>query len=219
MNTKYSYKTDTLRHEFPKSSNLRVNWSQAYQDLFALTMLQGKKSGKYIEIGANHPSNLNNTVLLESEFGWKGISVEIDGDMVNLFNKERNQPCYAADATTFDWKQAIKDAKWRTKRIDYASVDCEPPAVTLQALKNLPHDEYRFSVITFETDIYKDGGQWRDESREFLKNLGYQLVAGDVCNGGNPYEDWWVDPEVISETVWGPFISSQVEARSLFIND
>ena len=44
-------------------------------------------------------------------------------------------------------------------------------------------------------------------------------MAGDVCNGGNPYEDWWVDPEVISETVWGPFISSQVEARSLFIND
>ena len=219
MNTKYdSRRGDELIIEFPRSDRIAINFSQAYQDLFALTMLRGKESGKYIEVGANDPSNLNNTVLLETQFKWKGISVEIDQAMVNKFNNHREQPCYQADATTFDWVQAFKDNRWRTKRIDYASVDCEPPAVTLAALQNLPHDDYRFSVITFETDVYKDGSQWRDASREFLNGLGYQLVAADVCNGNNPYEDWWVDPEVITESVYEPFISTGAEARDLFIN-
>ena len=168
MNTKYNAATDILRHEFPRSDSVNLNWSQAYQDLFALTMTRGKKNGKYVEIGANHPSELNNTILLETSFDWKGVSVEIDGNLANLFNKERQQPCFTADATTFDWKAEFKNSNWRTKRIDYASVDCEPPAITLAALKNLPHDEYRFTVITFETDLYKDGGQWRDESRDCL---------------------------------------------------
>jgi len=42
-------------------------------------------------------------------------------------------------------------------------------------------------------------------------------VARDVQNGGNPFEDWWVDPEIVDEITWGPFISHYAEARSLFI--
>ena len=100
MNTKYNAATDILRHEFPRSDSVNLNWSQAYQDLVALTMTRGKKNGKYVEIGANHPSELNNTILLETSFDWKGVSVEIDGNLANLFNKERQQPCFTADATT-----------------------------------------------------------------------------------------------------------------------
>ena len=213
MNTKYNINNDKLIHEFPRSERIETNYSQAYQDLFALTMLQGKESGKYIEIGSNHPTNLNNTYLLETKFKWKGISVEIDGSMVDLFNKEREQPCYQADATTFDWKEAFKENRWRTKRIDYASIDCEPAENTYKALENLPHDEYRFSVITYETDVYKDGRVGLERSRELLTSLGYKLVAADVCNGGNPYEDWWVDPQVIE----AGFGYENVEAREIFV--
>ena len=109
MNTKYdSRRGDELIIEFPRSDRIAINFSQAYQDLFALTMLRGKECGKYIEVGANDPSNLNNTVILETKFKWKGISVEIDQAMVNKFNNNREQPCYQADDTTIDWVQEFK---------------------------------------------------------------------------------------------------------------
>jgi len=50
-----------------------------------------------------------------------------------------------------------------------------------------------------------------------LKSKGFELVAADVCNGDNPYEDWYVDPTVIPETIWGPFISKGAEAKNLFV--
>ena len=64
MNTKYDEKLDELIHPV----NIKANHSQAYQDLFVLTMLSGKKNGRYLEIGGNHPSEFNNTYLLETEF-------------------------------------------------------------------------------------------------------------------------------------------------------
>ncbi len=51
MNTKYDEKTDELIHPV----KIKENHSQAYQDLFVLTMLGGKKNGRYLEIGGNHP--------------------------------------------------------------------------------------------------------------------------------------------------------------------
>ena len=213
MNTKYNEKLDELIHPL----NVKGNFSQAYQDLFVLTMLGGKKNGRYLEIGANHPTELNNTWLLESEFDWQGISVEIDENFQGEFVLQRGNECHLADATEFDWVSAIKDKGWKKKRFDYVSIDCEPPNITLKALENLPLDEYRFSVITFESDLYAYGEECRDIQRRILNDLGYQIVARDVANGGNPYEDWWIHPQVIDESTWGPFISHGAEARSLFI--
>ena len=60
MNTRYNEKTDDLIHPI----KIKENHSQAYQDLFVLTMLGSKKNGRYLEIGANHPTAFNNTWLL-----------------------------------------------------------------------------------------------------------------------------------------------------------
>ena len=213
MNTRYNQKTDELIH----SVNIKENHSQAYQDLFVLTMLGSKKNGRYLEIGANHHTEFNNTWLLESEFKWQGISVEIDERFQGEFVLQRGNDCHLADATTFDWKEAIKSKGWKKKRFDYVSIDCEPPDITLKALENLPLEEYRFSVITFESDLYAHGPDCRDIQRRILNDLGYQIVARDVANGGNQFEDWWIDPQVIDNVTWGPFISHGAEARNLFI--
>jgi hypothetical protein len=217
MNTQYNSETDTLKYPFKGSDKITNNFSQAYQDLFALTMLNGKTGGKYLEIGANEPVCINNTFLLEDKFNWTGTSVEIDNELVQLFNSIRTNKCECADATKFDYQKKMKSLKWKTTQIDYASIDCEPAMTTLAALKKLPHDTYRFSVITYENDVYKDGPESRELSRELLQGLGYQLVAADVCNGGNPYEDWYVDPQVVSEKVWKNFESVGAEARTLFV--
>jgi tetratricopeptide (TPR) repeat protein len=67
---------DQLRHKFPGAENIEKNYSQTYQDMFTLTMLNGKRNGTYFEIGAADPFHGSNTALLE-EFGWKGTSLEI----------------------------------------------------------------------------------------------------------------------------------------------
>jgi hypothetical protein len=217
MNTNYDSGHDTLNNPFPGLEKIKRNFSQAYQDLFVLTMLQGKRSGKYLEVGANHPVEFNNTFLLEDTFNWKGISVEIDKDMVELFNTVRHNKCDYADGTTFNFLKKLDGRRWKDKIIDYLSLDCEPAMTTYKILTRIPFDEYKVSVITYETDVYKDGPQARELSREFLINKGFQLVASNVCNGGNPYEDWYVDPTVIPSEIWIPFVSEGVEARELFV--
>ena len=217
MNTNYDNRRDVLKYLYKGSSKLTRNWSQAYQDLFVLTMLDGKKKGKYLEIGANHPTDFNNCVLLETEYGWKGVSVDIEQKFVDLFNSQRENKCELADGRTFDYVAAFKKKKWKTKQLDYLSLDCEPSMVTFSILKSLPLNEYRFSVITYEHDSYADGDTARDLSRKHLNKYGYKLVAADVCNGNNPYEDWYIDPNIIDQGRWKPFESQGAEARGLFI--
>jgi len=217
MNTNYNSEHDTLNNPFLGLEKIKRNFSQAYQDLFVLTMLKGKCNGKYLEVGANHPVEFNNTFLLEDKFNWKGISVEIDNDMVELFNTVRHNKCDCADGTTFNFLKKLDGRRWKDKIIDYLSLDCEPAMTTYKILTRIPFDEYKVSVITYETDVYKDGPKARELSREFLINKGFQLVASNVCNGGNPYEDWYVDPEIIPSEIWIPFVSEGAEARGLFV--
>ena len=43
--------------------------------------------------------------------------------------------------------------------------------------------------------------------KEILKSYGYQLVAKNVKCEGNPYEDWWVDPNIVLEKIWKPYVT------------
>ena len=106
--------------------------------------------------------------------------------------------------------------KWKN-RIDYLSVDCEPSYNTFKSLLQFPMDKYRCSVITFEHDLYVDGSDILNKSRKYLTDRGYQLVCSNVSNILNPFEDWWVDPQVVSEEIWKPFVCSNMEAQNIFL--
>ena len=41
---------------------------QAEQDKYVLNVLKHKKNGYFLEIGSNHPININNTYVLETQF-------------------------------------------------------------------------------------------------------------------------------------------------------
>ena len=133
-----------------------------------------------------------------------GVSFELDGDKVSYFNTIRRNKCICADATDYDYKFLFEERKY-PKQIDYLQLDIDPAPQTLEALKKLPLDDYRFSVITYETDVYRHGPDIQDEQIDILKSYGYQLVAKNVQCEGNPYEDWWIDPAIVSEDVWKPF--------------
>ena len=65
--------------------------------------------------------------------------------------------------------------------------------------------------------LAKDGFGIMDASRKYLTEKGYVLVCSSVCNGSNPYEDWWIDPYVVKEETYKPFECMGSEARNIFI--
>jgi FkbM family methyltransferase len=54
----------------------RHSSAQLFQDLFVLHSLNCKTDGYFVEFGATNGRDLSNTLLLESEYGWKGILAE-----------------------------------------------------------------------------------------------------------------------------------------------
>ena len=168
---------------------VKRNYSQVFQDLFVLTVVKGP--GAYLEIGSNDPYRYSNTALLE-ECGWTGLSLDIDFNSVQKFARARKNPVVMADATNYVYNLPPV--------MQYLQVDCEPPHISLKALKNVPTTT-KFAVITFEHDHYAHPYSGiRDQSREYLWNLGYKLVVSDIAfDDDNAFEDWWVHPELVSQ--------------------
>ena len=167
---------ENLKTKFAGAENIENNWSQSMQDIFVMSMLDGKRNGVYVEIGADQPRVISNTYLLEKDFDWSGISFELDADKVAFFNTIRENKCLCEDATLYNYKSLFEELNY-PKQIDYLQLDIDPAEGTLRALKVLPLDDYRFSVITYETDVYSSGADIQDEQIEILESHGYQLVA------------------------------------------
>lgn len=180
----------------------KVFHSQAGQDLFVASVLSGKQGGFYLEIGGGHPVDSNNSMLLEADYEWTGVSLELDERLVRLWDGIRSNPVVQADALNFDFSISLEELS-APAQIDYLSLDIDPARNTLQVLSGLPHEKYRFSVITFEHDRYRNGDEYMDKSRALLHEMGYQLVVANLNVFGKDFEDWWVDPSVVPEPKWG----------------
>ena len=190
-----------LKHKFPGAETIKGNYAQTYQDMFILIMLNGKRNGTYLEIGAADPFKGSNTALLE-QWGWRGASIEILEHEVEKFKQQRSNPIYLQDATQIDYDSFIENLELGNT-IDYLQVDCEPPSTTFDILKMIPLEKYKFAVITFEHDYYADITKlYRDESRAYLESKGYELVVSNISPNDNcPYEDWWVHPDLVDRKI------------------
>ena len=191
-----------LRYKFKGSEKIQQNYSQVYQDMFVLSMLDGKKEGTYVEIGSAEPFHNNNTALLEKDFEWKGISIDYNMEKVKEFESQRSNPVYYGDATDTDYITLFKQANF-PKHIDYLQLDCEPADITYKALELIPFDQYKFATITYEHDYYADSEKkYRDLSRKFLTEKGYILIADNISPDKNSsFEDWWVHPELVDSSI------------------
>lgn len=182
-----------LRLPFAGSEALSENFSGLGQDLFVLMLLDGKRSGTYLEIGANDPIKSSNTYLLEKTFGWTGVSVEIGKVYQRRFELFRKNKLVCADARRLSYRGEF------TNPVDYLSLDIDPPEQTLEALENVIAEGLVFRAITFEHDFYNFGcgPQVRENSRAFLEEAGYVLLVADVSFNGLRCEDWWVHPDLV----------------------
>lgn len=177
---------------------------QAGQDKFVANMTNFKTNGTFLEIGADHPKNINNTYYLEKALDWKGLMIEIRKDRYQILKNERSKSIpVIADATTIDYKQLFEKYKM-PKNIDYLQLDLEATnGSTLRALQKLDQDimdEYKFATITFEHDIWTGNKhELRRISREIFHKRGYFLVISDIHNSKPEYvfEDWYIHPDLI----------------------
>lgn len=175
---------------------------QVGQDKFVLSVLKNKKNGYFVEIGSNDPIKINNTYIMEKEFGWKGIMVEYDKQWVSAYQLHRPNSIYCFnDATKIDYTTLFKNNNV-PKNMDYLQIDldvCNRSTLdTLELFDKTIFDNYKFATVTFEHDIY-DGDRFntRQASRDIFAKRGYVLVFQDVRNGPSPFEDWYVYPSLV----------------------
>jgi FkbM family methyltransferase len=191
-----------LRYQFSGSGYLKKTHGQVYQDLFVLACLDGKRNGRYLEIGSAGPYYGNNTALLEEEFGWFGIGIDFDEKFVNEYREKRKNPIMHANALDVDYNLLLSGIAVNGV-VDYLQLDCEPSSVTYDIMTRIPFDKFKFAVITYEHDHYLDRTKsYRQRSREFLTSRGYELVVSDVSPEGNSsFEDWYVHPELVDREI------------------
>ncbi len=195
-------KLPQLRYKFAGWETIDHTFGQVYQDLFVLSMTNGKKKGYYLEIGSADPYLGSNTALLEKQFGWTGISIEYNETLVKEFRKHRANPVICKDATIINYDKLLRQEN-APLVIDYLQLDCEPPKTTYEILLSIPFERYKFAVITFEHDHYADvSRKYRELSRQFLKDQGYVMVVGNVGRDERcPFEDWWVHPDLVDKDI------------------
>ena len=211
-----SSSAEKLRFKFKGYDKIDKNYSQTFQDLFVLSMLDGKKNGYYFEIGSADPYYGSNSALLE-ELGWKGLSLEIKEDEVLKFRNHRKNPVIHCDATQYEFSEL-------PSVVDYLQLDCEPPATTYEILTNIPFDKCDFKVITYEHDHYTDiSSKYRALSRVYLKSKGYKLVVSNIApDDVNCYEDWYVHPKYIKSDILNKMIDDSdktKKASNYMLND
>ncbi len=175
---------------------------QVLQDKFVVNVLNHKQNGYFLEIGSSDPISINNSYVLEKELNWKGIMIEYDNQFINKYKEHRPNSIHIInDATLIDYSELLNINQF-PKHIDYLQIDLEvnnrSTLTTLEILDNTVFKEYKFAVVTFEHDIYAgDYFNTRLLSRNIFLNQGYVLVFPDVKNELNPFEDWYVHPDLV----------------------
>ena len=182
-----------LKYKFNDVSKIKHNYSQVFQDLFVLTVLNGKYNGTYLEIGSNDPFYNNNTALLELNYKWKGLSIELDEQLVEKFNIYRSNLAICKNALDINYEKLLDSLSFIDNNIvDYLQVDCDPAHISFNVLEKVISSGYKFKVITFEHDYYLDPSI-KQLSRTLLLSQGYTLLVNDVSfNDKNSFEDWWI---------------------------
>jgi hypothetical protein len=166
-----------------------MTYSQIGQDDWVVDRLNHKRNGTFVDIGCACPFDLSNTALLEINYGWRGIGVDLSlhdnkyNESSREWSERKNTKLYLENATTIDYEKCFIENNMPSV-IDYLSIDLEPPTITFEAFKKLPHEKYKFRIIHYEQDAYRmpvggwrgDSQSWLNHTREYICSLGYNYV-------------------------------------------
>ena len=172
-------------------------YSDAKQDQFAANILKFKSDGYCVDIGSCHSVISNNSYYFQG-LDWTSISIEIERGYNESYSTRTNGVHLNKNALEVNYKETFEEYEF-PKSIDYLSLDVD--TVSLDVLRILPLDDYRFKVITIEHDGYLYGDKYREQQRNLLNSYGYLLLCSNVYVEQSgyegkecPFEDWWIDP-------------------------
>lgn len=184
-----------------------TSFSQSHQDLFVTSLI--KEPGFFLDIGSATPISGNNSFLLEMN-GWNGVL--IDRNICNSKEIRRN-PSIEIDVTKINWEELL--ITFNVPRvIDYISLDVDDASI--DCIKRFPFDKYEFKVLTFETDLYLDGDNRKNECFNVLNKYGfYDRILENAKYGDWEFEDWWINTKYINVPVRGKSIRTENFVRIL----
>lgn len=193
------FNCSNFKYPFPGVEQIKQNYSQANQDLFVLSMLDGRRNGTWLDIGCGWPLHINNTALLEFDFDWRGVSVDSYQTVLDEWPDVRTSAATHGCGYKVNFANLITDHGITKTHIDYLSLDCDPANQTYDILLRIPFDKYQFAVITFEHD---HDLQVQKQAQAYLAQHGYKLVVCNISDQGiaNPYEDWYVHPDLVNQS-------------------
>jgi len=195
---------------------MKTSYSQMGQDLWVLSVLEGKHNGTFVDIGCATPFFLNNTALLETKYGWRGVAVDIspfggryhspsiyertdhpypkeilDDPSLRTWDTRTNTKVYESDALVFDYDECFSKNNLPSV-IDFLSIDLDPPQTTFEVFQLLPHDKYKFRTIAFEHDSYRmaDPQAWEQHTREVITSYGYKWVKTQSQDDYYVLDNW-----------------------------
>jgi len=192
--------------------------AQILQDAFVDMVLQQKRNGFFLDIGAGQdgargrPINyFSNTYYFES-LGWNGIIIDYDQYFISRASKERNCTALCADLM----KENITEILLKNnapQHMDYLSFDVDD--ATRKVLLDFDFKKYSFNVVTFEHNIYyhdtkpshstpksQNAVELRKISRNLFLSNGYELLCEDVVfNHHGAVEDWYVHQDILDDRI------------------
>jgi len=182
--------------------------SQADQDYFVYLLLyrllDKQDAGYYLEIGAGHPSDINNSLFFEKNFDWKGVSIDVSNTYKTMWDSTRKNPLLIEDARKSDYTSILSSFPYV---IDYLSLDIDADYDIV--LKRIPFNDHIFKIITIEHDFYKFGDTYREKERKILASMGYYLLCPDV----SAFEDWWIHPSAFPSDVFSMLASLDLNGK------
>lgn len=175
-------------------------------ETFVINVLDQKRDGTFVEIGANHYKDHNNTYYLETEYNWSGVALDINPHYALEYSKNRKTPCVEADAMTFDYKNYFIEHSF-PKQIDFLQIDIDlrPRGCFINTLLQLPMNEYRFNIVSIEHGTSHDFTltPLRDAVRYVMDVLGYRLVVQGQM------DDIWIDPAAVPHENYQHLITNE----------
>ena len=167
-------------------------YSQLGQDNFVYDILECKRNGIFVDIGASEPITYSNTYGLEKCLNWTGILVENNKNMIEMLKNQRTSIVYDRGFEYQDNQSNINDIieKVNSSHIDYISIDID--GGEYEVVKTIDYNRFTFSIIDLEHDIYRNNQlNKRNKIKDHLLSVGYDY-----------FYSVGVDDIFISKSLW-----------------
>jgi len=172
-----------FRNQYGKNKYNLKSYSGQGQDNIVYDLLEKKENGIFLDIGANHFKNSNNTYGLETQLNWTGTLVEINESYKSLYKDNRKAFVYPCGFKNVNGTTNINDiiATTNSTEIDYLSLDIDGDEEIL--ITSIDFNKYSFTILDIEHDLYRPKMlRRRNNIVSHLEKNGYSYLISNAVD-------------------------------------